>query len=103
MHYGAAPGKHPQKPALRFLSRIPREKTRIPIIAVQRAAQRSTHAEVVRSSRRGRSTELTPRSFDRAHAEVHKPKVRRARARTSGDIAKYSAPGWSRTWGCGRK
>src|SRR5215471_13602678 len=36
MHYGAAPGKHPQKPALRFLSRIPREKTRIPIIAVQR-------------------------------------------------------------------
>src|SRR5215470_17474020 len=36
MHCGAAPGKHPQKPALRFLSRIPREKTRIPIIAVQR-------------------------------------------------------------------
>ena len=36
MHYGAASGKHPLKPALRFLSRIPRKKTRIPIIAVQR-------------------------------------------------------------------
>jgi len=39
------------------------------------------HAEVVRpSSRRGRSTELTPRSFDRAHAEVVRPSSRRGRS-----------------------